>query len=88
MLNFIPPTPEEMNTPEAFNKIQFQTLNAPDPTEAVMVDVSTKPMVWLVWVGTLLYTLGGFVAYRRRALENGTLDSGSTKATDDISAPV
>ena len=88
MLNFVPPTAEEMNTPEAFDKIQLQTLNAPDPTEAVMVDVSTKPMIWLVWAGTLLYTLGGFVAYRRRALENGTIESGNTKSTDDVSATV
>jgi hypothetical protein len=83
MLNFVPPTPEEMATPQAFDKIQLQTLNAPDPTEAVMVDVSTKPLVWLVWLGTLLYTLGGFVAYRRRAQENGTIGSGETAIKDD-----
>jgi cytochrome c-type biogenesis protein CcmF len=87
MLNFVPPTPEEMSTPEAFDKIQLQTLNVPDPTEAVMVDVSTKPLVWLVWLGTLLYTLGGFVAYRRRAQEVKALEIG-TKTTDDVSASI
>ncbi|MBC8101896.1 MAG: cytochrome c biogenesis protein CcsA [Cytophagales bacterium] len=87
MLKFVPPTPEEMNTPEAFDKINLQTLNAPDPTEAVMVDVSTKPMVWLIWLGTLLYTAGGFIAYRRRARENGLLgDNAGSEAKADPSA--
>ena len=45
------------------------------PTEAVWVDVSTKPLIGLVWLGTLLYSLGGFIAYRRRAKELGILEA-------------
>jgi len=73
MLNFIPPAPEAMNSPAAFDKITFQTMNAPDPTEAVMLDITTKPMIWLVWLGAALYTAGGLIAYRRRALDLGIL---------------
>lgn len=52
-------------------QLSLRTLNADDPTEMVVVDVSTKPGVGLVWLGSLLYTLGGLVAYRRRANELG-----------------
>jgi len=52
---------------------QLSTTNLPDPTEMLLIDISTKPMVWLVWLGTLLYTLGGLIAWRRRALETGLL---------------
>jgi hypothetical protein len=45
------------------------TSNLPDPAEMVMLDISTKPLIWLVWGGTVLYTIAGFIAYRRRALE-------------------
>jgi cytochrome c-type biogenesis protein CcmF len=45
------------------------TANLPDPGEMVVLDISTKPLVWLVWVGTVLYTLGGIIAFRRRARE-------------------
>jgi cytochrome c biogenesis factor len=37
----------------------------------VQIDVSTKPGIGFVWIGSLLYTLGGLVAYRRRARELG-----------------
>ena len=47
----------------------LSTMNVPDASEIVMLDVSTKPMIGLVWFGTLLYTLGGLIAYRRRAAE-------------------
>jgi cytochrome c-type biogenesis protein CcmF len=74
MLQFQAPPPMAMQSADPFRLgLLFKTLNAPDPTEAVMVDVSTKPMIGLVWLGTLLYTLGGFVAYRRRAAETGLL---------------
>ncbi|HEY3331672.1 MAG TPA: cytochrome c biogenesis protein CcsA [Capsulimonadaceae bacterium] len=49
--------------------VTLSTTNLPDALEMVQLDLSTKPMVWLVWMGTLLYTLGGFAAYRRRATE-------------------
>lgn len=74
MLMFVPPPAETMNSPRAFDQIQLQTLGAPDPTEAVYVSVSTKPLIWLVWLGSLLYTGGGLVAYRRRAKEAGLVD--------------
>jgi cytochrome c biogenesis factor len=45
------------------------TSNLPDPLEMVQVDLSTKPMIWFVWMGALLYTIGGLIAYRRRARE-------------------
>jgi len=72
MLRFVPPTPGEN-----MDAVQFQTMNAPDNTEAVMVDVSSKPLVWFVWLGTLLYSIGGFIAYRRRAVELGLVGSGN-----------
>jgi len=51
------------------SEVTLATTNLPDPYEMVQVDLSTKPMIWLVWVGTVLYTLGGLAAYRKRALE-------------------
>jgi hypothetical protein len=67
--------PGAPNTIIALNDVQlpFQgslsTSNLPDPLDMVQVDLSTKPMIWLVWMGTLLYTIGGLIAYRRRARE-------------------
>ncbi len=73
MLNLVPPSDEQWETADPFKTINLQTINVPDVTEHVYVDVSTKPLVSLVWIGSLLYTLGGFVAYRRRAVEQGIL---------------
>ena len=69
MLKLNPPTPEEQDKP--LKSVTLETVNAYDPYEVVLMDVSTKPGIGLVWLGALLYTLGGFVAYRRRALGNG-----------------
>ena len=69
MLKLEPPSPEE----EPSKTMTFRTLNAEDPMEVVLVDVSTKPLIGLVWAGTLLFTLGGFIAYKRRAREVGLL---------------
>ena len=52
-----------------FKSLRFETFGAPDPSETVYISVSTKPLIWMVWLGTLLFSTGGFVAYRRRALE-------------------
>ncbi|WP_394795557.1 cytochrome c biogenesis protein CcsA [Armatimonas sp.] len=52
-----------------YETLRFETFNAPDPGDAVFVELSTKPLIWFIWVGTLLYTLGGFIAYRRRITE-------------------
>ena len=59
--------------------LSLRTVNAPDPTEAVLIDLSTKPFIGLVWAGTLLYTLGGLIAYRRRAIETGLLEKPARK---------
>ena len=72
----LPGAPNAIITMDEFNPPQqaiLSTTNVPDPLEAVSIDVSVKPMIWLVFLGTILYTLGGTIAYRRRALENGLL---------------
>ena len=40
------------------------------PHLAFEVEASTRPMINLVWIGTLLLVLGGLVSMRRRMLEN------------------
>jgi cytochrome c-type biogenesis protein CcmF len=52
-----------------YQTLRFETFNAPDPGDAIFVEVSTKPLIGFVWAGTLLYTLGGLIAYRRRITE-------------------
>ncbi|HEY3329533.1 MAG TPA: cytochrome c biogenesis protein CcsA [Capsulimonadaceae bacterium] len=39
------------------------------PLTRYTIEVSTRPMIWLVWVGTVLMALGSGLAARRRALE-------------------
>ena len=53
----------------AFKTIRFETWNAPDPGEMAIIEISTKPMIWLVWLGTVLFSAGGVIAYRRRWTE-------------------
>ena len=46
-------------------------LRPPGPVlEGFEVDVTTRPMINLVWIGTLLLFAGGLVSMRRRILEN------------------
>lgn len=40
------------------------------PSEAFQLEVTTRPMINLVWVGTLLLVVGGLISMRRRILEN------------------
>ncbi len=40
------------------------------PRMAFEIEASTRPMINLVWIGTLLLVLGGLVSMRRRVLEN------------------
>ena len=40
------------------------------PTEAFQLEVTTRPMINLVWIGTLLLVFGGLISMRRRILEN------------------
>lgn len=53
-----------------YESLRFETFNAPDSGDVIFVDLSTKPLIGFVWAGTLLYTLGGLIAYRRRILES------------------
>ncbi len=49
--------------------LQLEGLDLPiDPAQAI-VTVSTKPAVLLVWAGMLISVLGGFIAIRRRTIE-------------------
>ena len=61
---------QQMEDLANFKSLRFETFNAPDATDTVYVSLGTKPMVWLVWLGTLLFSGGGYVAYRRRAMES------------------
>ena len=49
-----------------FQALRFETWNAPDAGEMAVIELSTKPMIWLVWLGSVLYSIGGVIAYRRR----------------------
>ncbi len=40
------------------------------PTQAFELEVTTRPMISFVWIGTLLLFAGGLVSMRRRILEN------------------
>ena len=40
------------------------------PAQAFYLEVTTRPMINLVWVGTLLLVIGGLVSMRRRIQEN------------------
>lgn len=83
VLNWIPPGKEAWNSPNPFRIMLFQTVNAEDPTEHVYIDISNKPMIGLVWAGSLLYTLGGLIAYRRRARESGLIGAGKSVESEE-----
>jgi cytochrome c-type biogenesis protein CcmF len=55
------------------------------PVREYTIEVSTRPMVGLVWLGTILIALGGLVSMRRRSLEN--LVPGFETVDRDIPAP-
>ena len=40
------------------------------PTQAFELEVTTRPMISFVWIGTLLIFFGGLISMRRRILEN------------------
>ncbi len=40
------------------------------PVTAYTIEVSTRPMIGLVWLGTVLISFGGLLSMRRRILEN------------------
>ncbi|MCE5198930.1 MAG: cytochrome c biogenesis protein CcsA [Armatimonadota bacterium] len=44
--------------------------------QRVMIEVSWKPLIWLVWAGTALIILGGALAMLRRRSENAGLNYG------------
>jgi hypothetical protein len=80
--------PPSENAQAPAREIVLRTLNAEDATETVLVDVSTKPMIGLVWLGALLYTAGGLIAYRRRASEMGILGEVQTTGNEAHPAAV
>jgi cytochrome c-type biogenesis protein CcmF len=86
MLTMTDPSEQEEGA-EPMRALHLRTLNAEDPTETVYVDISTKPLISLVWLGAFLYTVGGFVAYRRRAIEAGLLEM-NDKTTVDVEEQV
>ncbi len=46
-------------------------MRPPGPVlEAFQLDVTTRPMINFVWLGTLLLVAGGLMSMRRRILEN------------------
>jgi cytochrome c-type biogenesis protein CcmF len=50
---------------------QFYVRDADEaPVPAYTIEVSTRPMIGLVWLGTVLIALGGLISMRRRMLEN------------------
>ena len=38
--------------------------------EAFQIDITTRPLINFVWLGTLLMVAGGLMSMRRRILEN------------------
>ena len=40
------------------------------PSQAFYLEATTRPMINLVWIGTLLLVFGGLISMRRRILEN------------------
>ena len=51
------------------------------PSQAFQLEVTTRPMINLVWIGTLLLVFGGLVSMRRRILENRTVPIPDLPAT-------
>jgi cytochrome c-type biogenesis protein CcmF len=45
---------------------------APQEPEALLVEVSLKPFLWVLWLGTTLLTLGSAIALTRRVIERRT----------------
>jgi cytochrome c-type biogenesis protein CcmF len=56
----------------AMSEMASLTLRADSgpPHEAFQLDITTRPMINLVWVGTLLLVFGGLISMRRRIQEN------------------
>lgn len=56
------------------------TAVAPDAVETASVEVSTKPLINLVWLGSVLVILGGLLTVHRRARELAQWESRSAQA--------
>ena len=56
----------------AMNETAVLTLreDSGPPHEAFQLEITTRPMINLVWIGTLLLVFGGLVSMRRRIQEN------------------
>ncbi|MCL5104525.1 MAG: cytochrome c biogenesis protein CcsA [Armatimonadetes bacterium] len=46
------------------------TVAGPGIKETAIIEVTTKPLIWLLWVGTVLMIVGGLVATWRRSAES------------------
>ena len=53
-------------------QLEVQGLNLPIRPARADIFISTKPAVALVWIGTVVMTLGGSLAATRRFIENAT----------------
>ena len=38
-------------------------------SEGIVVDLDTSPMMWLVWLGGMITTAGGFISARARSVK-------------------
>jgi len=41
--------------------------NAPTPPDSALIEMSFKKLIWLVWLGTILISAGGFLAISRKS---------------------
>ena len=41
-------------------------------SEGIVVDLDTSPMMWMVWLGGLITTAGGFISARARSVRTKT----------------
>ncbi len=58
-----------MNADSGSAQFYIRDAGAP-PVTAYTIEISTRPMISLVWIGTVLIALGGLISMRRRMLEN------------------
>ena len=62
------------NEAKEFVGLAVRKDNGP-PAEAFVLDITTRPMISLVWIGTIVLFIGGLLTLSRRASENRVGDS-------------
>jgi hypothetical protein len=65
--------PNNPNAGAMGEKARFVLRPAGAPLEGFELQVTTRPMIGLVWIGALLIFFGGLVGMRRRIAENRAL---------------